>query len=189
MQRIKLKILLPLGQLILAVVLLTIGQHLDIRDKYEPRPLAMATRVCFAINAPALVASWLITWGSVATHFRKPPSAILSPIDEIPFLVLLTVQWYFVARRLESFFSEGKTLAIPPRSPSQIIGNLLFLSIGAILLWDVIAEFRYFNLYIHSAADAVLCFLTLLWGVGLLFFSGRVLLQAFLRPAGGAENR
>lgn len=55
MQGIRLEILLPLSQLILAAALLTVGQHLDIQDKYEPRPPSVATRVCFALNAPALV--------------------------------------------------------------------------------------------------------------------------------------
>lgn len=93
MQRIRLEILLPLSQLILAAALLTVGQHLDTQDKYEPRPPSVATRVCFALNAPALVASWPITWLSVTLHIRKPPSAILSPLDEIPFLIMVIALW------------------------------------------------------------------------------------------------
>jgi len=186
----KLRVLLPLGQLILAATLLTVGQHLDFPDKYEPRPLHMPTRVCFALNAPALFASWPIAWVSVALHIRKATSAILSPIDEIPFLGMVTVLWYLVARRLESFRNGIKSGAIGTlRSAGEIVENVLFLSIGLIQLYGTFLVFRYFDLYIHSISDAILRILILLWGIVLCFFSAPALFHLLYRSTINGSNQ
>lgn len=182
MQRIRLKILLPLSQLILAVVLLTVGQHLDslIKDKYEPPPLPMPTRVCFALNAPALLASWPIVWASVALHIRKATSAILSPIDEIPFLIMVTILWYVIARRIEGITRKKKG-AYASMSAARIIENVLFLFIGVILLYGVITQILYLFSYPHSTIDLVLSMLFLLWAMLLFYFPARDLYHALRR--------
>jgi hypothetical protein len=182
MQRIKLKILLPLGQLILAAVLLTVGQHQDIPDKYEPRAPSFATQVCFALNAPALIASWPITWLSLALHIRKPPLAVLSPLDEIPFLIMVIALWYLVARWLEGFRSRTSESDVP-MNRLRIIKNLFFVGISAILFYGAVGPFRYSYLYVHSACDSAILILTLLWAIGLLYFPSKSILENFRRVA------
>jgi hypothetical protein len=180
MQRIRLTTLLPVGQLALAVLLLTIGQNLQVQDKFEAQPPPIATTLCLTLNAPAFLASLPVTWLIVALHFRPPPSAILSPIDEIPFLIMVVALWYLVARWLSGINNRGERGGVP-MSLAELLGSIFALSVGAFLLYAVVEPLWLSWMYYQSLANLAIGIVELLWAIAILFFLGRALLSNLRR--------
>jgi hypothetical protein len=105
----KWRLILPIGNLVLAVCLLAVGHYQQrnastglgattTTDEWTPAQgghLAPGTQVAYAINFPALLAS-------------SPLKAAGSPVAIGGFLCVLLILWYIVGRILDSGFTASQ---------------------------------------------------------------------------------
>lgn len=177
MRKLKLAVLLPTIQCIIAAILLQCKYRAPVprgSELYVPT----VWLICRGLNAPALLfwvlAHYLFSWETMSTWVSRSRSIFGFYADDIFFLVGVIVVWYFVGlamdrRRTESTVGKGVT---------TIVCSLL-LALGVLL----------FALGLHDLGPGrpenidppVGAFLTLMWSISLIFLSGRGIVRVIRR--------
>lgn len=162
--RIKLAIVLPIAQILLASILVWIG------ERHSHRSLELdwqraAESFCDAVNAPAeriVIILWRITWW---------PGGVFSYL--LLYLPLIGALWYLVGRKLDAIRFPAHGAA--QLTPIRIAGNLVAVLYGIYLL-------------IVSCLNNVLFSRSLwfLWSLVFIFVPGITLVQLLRRKPGQA---
>ena len=159
MSKLKITVLFPSFQLILAAALLgwghRAGDPVRLDTLYAPTP----TLVCLGINAPALIV-WPFIGRLSATPLDHPPRSVFSfGFDELLFLSAVVLLWYLVAKWLLRSRERGagradqnKVSRVGFTIGSLLIG-LILLYYGSVALWN----FSRFNNPIGTKAWGALC--------------------------------
>lgn len=165
MRKLRLALVLPGAQLVLAAILLYWGHRVLARPDYRDPALPSVTLVCFGISAPALIfrvlGAWLSTWRA-----DQAPAVILGFwIDEWFFLIGVAVLWYWIGR----WFDRRTSSEPPTKSASFIIRSLLLnlfvIALGGYLLLETIRRPQQWGASVGRIAQGVF-FLT--WSVILI---------------------
>jgi len=163
MRKLKLAVVLPIIQVLVAIVLLLRAERTPVPAGldyyYHPR----AWLICKGLNAPAMLL--LIPFGG--TWYFVPPIPI---VGRALFLISVAIVWYFVGRLLDR--RRAPIRAREHRIPTTLLLQFLLLVAGGILFDGGLNELK---APITTGAGAVLTFV---WAVSLIFFSSTSLLRA-----------
>jgi hypothetical protein len=172
MPKLSIKLVLPLFQLSLAVLLLAWGHHVKGPVGLDTLYVPTVTLICMGINAPCILIKpllFLVT-GIRANH---PPLDIFGfGLDEILFLVAVFGLWYLVAKWFVAFrgWKDGRSGRLPI---SSLVWHLAVTAVGAILficgVMLLLSSGRWDNPVGNIAQGA----LTLVWALALLIVSLR----------------
>jgi hypothetical protein len=163
---LRLKLVLPLCQVIIAVVLLISG-HKQLEDAKGRRLYGNfgppATRVCYAINGPAFLGRALVAdlWVRL-----DGPSRIDFMLDSL-FLAFVALLWYLVATEIEAGVKHKGISFLPLRwritVDAVLVLSGIFCGLVSVALWAGR------NLqYTHLAQFAVEVMLYMMWAIALM---------------------
>ncbi len=189
MRKLKLAIVLPIVQVLLASILLLWD------DRTPARPYLYYPTVpwffCRLLNAPVVVLMFLFggNWNSLPeTPF----------VGRGIFLISVGFFWHLVGRTLDR---RGAKPTREPRVVTVLVAQSLVLVAGVILssiAWQDVRDpqasfwgaFRYViqNLAATPVLGLIGTFLTLAWSVSLIFFSVKALMKLIRRGATGTDE-
>ena len=183
MRKLRLALVLPITQFIVATILLHWGVRVEF---YAPTPRL----ICWGLNAPALLFTSLDPgrWGP--TFAWWPGSIIGVDMDDVFFLAGVIVVWYVVGRALDqrrTSVSAARRLGMV----TTLIVQVLLLALGALLLVGGLWDLRHWQFGVVGQPPwrAVI---TLMWSAGLILLSGRGLVRAIFadrrRLTGGSTT-
>lgn len=180
MRKMKLSLVLPVSQALIAAALLKIGD--SVQPPHGAEFYVPTLRlICMGVNAPALLFRFLdpISHGPEFGWF--PRSVLGIDTNDFFFLIGVFVLWYFVGRAFDK-----RSVPLDPRRhsrASRLIVFSLILALGILLsgvgLWDVA----------HPLPNGpVRAILTLVWAVGLICTSIGGIVLTF-RPVTPTSDR
>jgi len=180
MRKLEFRLVLPITQLVLAVILLFWGHRVYTSPDYHEVALPSVTLVCFGINAPALIFRVLGAWFSTWRTDQAPSVMLGLGVGEWFFLVGVAVLWYLIGR----WFDRRRTPESPPRSANfvsiELLLNLFIMALGGYLLLETIRRPGQWGTSVGRIAQGLLF---LVWSVILIFVPGRKLVRRFLWKA------
>jgi hypothetical protein len=168
MQKLRLALVLPIIQFVVAAILLQSG------DPHVPMYVPTARLICWGLSAPALLFRALnpIGWGP--TFERLPRSIVGVDTDDLFFLAGVIVVWYIAGRALDQR-RTSKTAGRSGILTTSIVYPLL-LVLGGVLLFGGLYDLEHPSS--NNPDHPVRGLLTLMWSVSLIFLSGRGLVRA-----------
>ncbi len=176
MRKLKLALVLPIAQVVIAAILLQWGYRAPTprgSEFYEPT----ASLICRGLNAPALLFR-------VLTYYLTRSDTTLSWVSrsilgfhagDLVFLAGVIVVWYFVGWALD----HRRTVRTLGRGAivGGLIAHSLVLGLGGILFSSGLYRLKHpTDNPLHPVPVEAL--LTLIWAISLLFISGRGLVRA-----------
>jgi hypothetical protein len=170
MRKIKLAIVLPVFQLLLAAGLLEaayVGRpafppHGD--ELYVPT----LRLICLGINAPA----WVLTILLSGLPLRNVELFGLYTSD-FEFLAFVAVVWFFVGKALDARATPRRPK--PPRTPGRIVSRASLVVLGLVLFVMALSSLRSPARYNNVSGNILEGILSLSWSLLLIVFSGRQL--------------
>jgi hypothetical protein len=165
MQKLRLALVLPIAQVVVAAILLQWGNpHVSM---YVPTPRL----ICWGLTAPAMLFRGLgLLLGSCEPAFPWRSQSVFGfYIDDIFFMAGVIVVWYFVGRALDQRRTRqatgecGTLTALTACTLQLVLWGLLF-----ILGLDYLR-----NPPFNNPDYPVVAIPILMWSVGLIFLSGR----------------
>jgi hypothetical protein len=166
---LKLKFVLPAIQIILAAVLLVVGsaQHRAERGKdiYYGAP---AKRICYALNAPALLFRSAGLAILDASHLAS--TNLYNVIDSGMFILGVGLLWFFVGAAIESRSKRGDRTALSRSWRLLIDFSLIVLGVAFLLFGLGAWKLVHWGSVLQGFAEAAIYFL---WALALVFISGR----------------
>jgi len=185
MGKLKLAIVLPIAQILIASILLLWAD----RAPYPPLSFPAGWFFCRLLNAPVVVLMFL--FGGNWNYLPEIPF-----VGRGIFLISVGLFWYLVGRLLDR---RGAKPAKEPRVVTVVATQSVVLVAGVLLLliaWRDVSypetSFRraFLDVVRIVGATPVLgligTFLTLAWSFGLIFFSGRSLVRIIRRGVAGS---
>jgi hypothetical protein len=179
MSKLRVTILVPIFQLLLALTLLLYGHEASDPVRLDTMYVPTPTFVCYGTNAPVLLMRPIIGFMTHISPDHKPSNIFGFGFDEIIFLVAVTLFWYLVVRRFISFRDRKMT-----RSSSTIstvfwpavyaVVGMLLLIFGAASMWSL-------GRWNNHTGNLVEALLFLLWATLLLCLAGISIVEA-IRP-------
>jgi len=170
MHKLRLAIVLPIIQVVIAAILLRLGKR---------PPVAMfvptAQRINWGLNAPAL----LFRAVPVFVAGREPASTWPSrsvlgfDVSDLFFLVGVIVVWFLVGRALDR--RRTSKTAGGHRSATALVAHPLLLALAGLLFYLGLLERR-------SYLDLVRTLLMWIWSASLIFVSIRGLVRVLRHP-------
>jgi hypothetical protein len=182
MRKLRLALLLPVVQLLLAAILLRWGDTTHLRASEDHTPTVRL--ICWGLNAPALLFRALDPIRLGPTYSWIPTSILGFDIDDICFLVGVAVLWFFIGRAIDK---RGSARTTGRRGMvAALVGYTLLLALGGFLLYAGPYDLE------HPVSDnpnqPVRGILTLMWSVALLYLSGRGLTKTIRRALRGSGS-
>jgi len=176
MRKLRLALVLPITQFVIATILLKWG------DRTVPPGKVMyvhtARLICWGLNAPALLFRFLnpIGWGPMWDGL--PRSILGFDTDDLFFLLGVIVVWYFVGRALDRRPASEKVAPRGTVTVATLMVCFVVLALGGLLSFAGVHDL------VHPSSNnpyhSVRGLLTLIWSVSLIFLSVRWLLGWFV---------
>jgi hypothetical protein len=136
MRKLGLRFILPAAQLVLALILLSWGNHTKAPPHSDTPFTPSVTPICFGINAPALLLRALGAWLGTPRMDKAPAMLSGFGLDEWFFLVGVILCWYLVGLWLDSrTFPQVKPDKLRIKN---LVLSLLALAVGAVLFLSTI---------------------------------------------------
>jgi hypothetical protein len=166
--RVKLKYVLPLAQMALAVVLLRLSylwmRTITHSDSPGPDP---AFSLLLSINAPAALARTL--WSHRLPYLW----------DNVTFVAAIGMFWYWIALNIQSWRERRRTLLLFAWTPLRIGADLLVIAGGVCLVWLCLDAMSGPHVpWLWFVPTSIL-----IWSVGPMFFFGRDLIHCVRRKS------
>ena len=161
MRKLKLAIVLPIIQVVVASSLLLQADRTQVPRGLDYYYHPAAWLICKGLNAPALLL--LVPFGG--TWYFVPPIPI---VGRALFLISVAIVWYFVGRLLDQ--RRAPSRARERRLATTLVQSL-FLVAGVILFYNGLNEL---GVPISTVVGALLTFI---WALSLIFFSSVSLLR------------
>jgi hypothetical protein len=181
MRSVRLALVLPAIQLVVATVLLRSGHE---PPAYFDTPYVPTPRlICWGLNAPALlfrgVDVLIDRWDSAPDWGTQPVFGFYR--DDLFFLLGVIVVWYLVGRALDR--RRISKPAVSRRLVTVLPGHLVLLATGCLLFYMGVGGLTISR---YNNPNYPLCgVLYLIWSVILVLLSGRGLVQTLRRGAAG----
>lgn len=119
----RIAILLPVSQVVLAAVLLTVGSRQTPQTAQDyPPPVGSATKACQAINAPVALIE-----GAFVGLSQKAGAELGSRAWDLFFLVGVIFVWFLIGLEIEGLHKRGSHWRIPVDCLAIGIGVILIL--------------------------------------------------------------
>lgn len=176
MRRLKLSLILPVSQFLLASVLLRLGHTATKAAGFDTLYVSTPTLICYGLNAPAVVLlKSLLFW------LPRQGQPVVLGFDslELGLLIGIILQWYAVVWIVEQYsFTIGQV------SRAQIIVSVIMIATGSLLGYAGAVTLRYqsFNNLVGQTIEIML---VLAWAASLvglpLAIARRYLMQARVR--------
>jgi hypothetical protein len=178
---LKLRYVLPLIQIALAVVLLWQSQvwFEAVRHRFDMPGTAPHSLLLLAINAPITVLR--VLWYRHMNYY----------MDMAILIAMIGILWYWVGLNVESLRTSGQVLALD-RMPLRIAADLLLIALGFffgfVYVHDELthrelasAKFAVLHVWLRTPFRVTLTFFWISWPVALIFFFGRDLIHILRR--------
>jgi hypothetical protein len=172
MRKLKFAIVLPLIQVLVAVVLLLQADRTHGPGGVDYHYFPPAWLICKGLNAPAMLL--LVPFGG--TWYFVPQIPI---VGRALFLISVAIVWYFVGRLLDQ--RRAPSRAREHRVATTLLLQFLLLVVGGILFYSGLNELG------GPISTVVGVLLTFIWAVSLIFLSGVSLLRV-VRDRHRAQN-
>lgn len=173
--QLRLRWVLPIAQLIAAVLLLQWGRHLEgSQSRFDTLYFPTPALVCKGINAPATVLAGVAFFFDRVDHPR--PTIFGSTLDYPLFIIGILILWYLVGRVLDSWRSTGKSFLAWTWLRLVFIGGPLAV-LGALFLYESLQGFRDPWRWNNRTGNLVHSVLLLLWSIVLIGLPGLKLIQ------------
>src|SRR5271170_557050 len=154
MRKLKLAIVLPLIQVLVAVVLLLQADRTHGPGGVDYHYFPPAWLICKGLNAPAMLL--LVPFGG--TWYFVPQIPI---VGRALFLISVAIVWYFVGRLLDQ--RRAPSRAREHRVATTLLLQFLLLVVGGILFYSGLNELG------GPISTVVGVLLTFIWAVSLIF--------------------
>jgi len=163
----KLRIILPLAQMVLVVLLLRLSFLYDVATRYDDSPgVHPAFILLLLVNFPVSVPLKLLLYG------RLPPLWF-----DTVFVVMVGVLWSGVASCV-LVYRKRQAVFPPDRAWLRVSADLLLITMGIFLVWVVAEELRDYPFMLSPSHlggwlwFASVCISALLWSVGSVLVFG-----------------
>jgi hypothetical protein len=172
--KIKFAIVLPIAQLVAAVIMLRMGHRVELVKQrlYDTSYTSTINSICVGINAPAILFrpvgriviplmiilpdSWIEGLPSIGYR-----------IDSIPFLIGVIVVWYLIGRTLDRRRS-ARALAVTPKLTASLFRKTILILAGGFLLFMAARFLGNPGMFCNPSGTTAEALLYLVWSAALI---------------------
>jgi hypothetical protein len=163
----KLRVVMPLAQMMLAALLLRLSFLHDAATQYDDsRALHPAFILLLCLNFPVSIPLKLLLYGRLSALWF-----------DVIFVSIVGALWYGIATCISIYRKRGAVFP-PDRLWLRVPADLLLLAMGVFLVWAVAAELRDYPFMLSPSHlggwfwFAPICVSSLLWSVGSVLVFG-----------------
>jgi hypothetical protein len=167
--RLRLALILPLLQFLLALSLLHWGNHIEVatesRMHYDTLYFSTPRLICTGINAPATLLSRMSFFFERVDH--PPPTIFGLGLDSVLFFFGVFALWFLIGYVLDERRLSGEPQPVWSASKLLLAGAPIFV-MGALFLVGSISEFTAGSRFNNKTGTLFQSFLFFLWSLILL---------------------
>jgi hypothetical protein len=182
MQR-RLKVILPSVNILVATLLLGWA---NTRPSQEWSPVPWQMVLCFSVNAPANLLRVVISrlWDKTVYPHCSLANADLCLrvgwiLENVGFLLAVGLVWWLVGLEIESI-GLGRRAIVPKHTPARIAVDVLLISLGALLIFLFVANWRIISV-VFAPLPVVEIVFHLAWGFAITIPYGYDLARSITR--------